>query len=115
MPDEIHWRLRCGVLVAVAEESPPEPPTAPQRPPLTGPEFARMIACPTCHARVDQMCQTTTGRHREPHASRLVARRCSCGEVLAPGKKVCALCRAEARRINGRNGMRATRARRRAA
>ncbi|WP_425490171.1 zinc finger domain-containing protein [Nocardioides soli] len=83
-------------------------------PGLTPADVAKMIACPTCRARVDQMCRTTTGRTRSPHPTRLVIKRCPCGEPINPGRKVCDDCRAEARRINGRNGMRATRARRQA-
>lgn len=82
------------------------------------PSFQRdhlYLACPTCHARIDQLCRTRTGHHRTPHTSRLVPKRCGCGETIGFNRKLCDTCRDDARRENGRRGMQATRARRRAA
>ena len=78
-------------------------------------DVGMLIACPTCHARVDQLCRTRTGRHRSPHLNRLVVKRCGCGERLGYNRKLCDGCRDGARRENARIGMRNTRARRRAA
>jgi hypothetical protein len=83
-------------------------------PTLTPADVAQMIACPVCRARVDRMCQTTTGRTRSPHPARLIIKRCPCGSPINAGRKVCNECRDEARRVNARIGMRNTRARRRA-
>lgn len=102
----LRWEARGLVLVGrEVEES-----VAIEPRPVAG-----LIACPTCHAHMDDLCRTTTGRHRQPHASRLVAKRCGCGEALEHHKKLCDGCRAAARRENARIGMRNTRARRRAA
>lgn len=98
-----------GELTPAGSMPAPEP-----LPTLTPADVAKMIACPVCLARVDQMCRTTTGRHRAPHPARLVIKRCPCGEPIKAGRKVCDDCRAEARRVNARIGMRNTRARRRA-
>lgn len=107
--DEFEWVPRKGILVAV--------PIAAPRSERTETDVERaigdLIACPTCHAKVSELCKTRTGRHRQEHASRLVPRRCHCGGAVGPGKKMCDLCRAEARRENGRIGMQNTRARRR--
>lgn len=104
LPEGRWMRNTWGVLVFVEIEPPPEPIT----------DQARLRACPTCHAHISELCRTRTGRHREAHASRLVTKQCVCGAPLDWRRKMCDTCRAEARRINGRNGMRNTRARRRA-
>lgn len=84
-------------------------------PPKPRIDFTQMIACPVCRVRVTEMCRTTTGRTRADHVTRILPRRCTCGDVLQVGKKLCNRCRAQARRENGRRGMRNTRARRKAA
>jgi hypothetical protein len=110
---DVEWVQRGMTKVAIPGVESAEPTKETRE--LTPRDVARMIACPTCHARVDQMCHTATGHHREPHATRLIPKRCPCGELVEAGKKVCEDCRALARRENGRRGMQATRARRRAA
>lgn len=64
-------------------------------------QAAALIACPTCRTTLDRHCQTGTGRHRVDHGTRLVERRCPCGERLQYGKKMCEPCRLEARRHRG--------------
>lgn len=99
------WRRRGLILVPV---KPPEPENAPEPPYVV----SELIACPDCFARIWEHCKTSTGRHRYPHAVRLVPRRCACGRAVGDRKKLCPECRADARRINGRRGMQATRQRR---
>lgn len=78
--DQITWRPRGGVLVAV-EPPPPESAAleaAPQRP-----RAIDMTACPTCHCKAGERCRTASGNPaRRAHSTRLVARFCACGEVL---------------------------------
>lgn len=38
-----------------------------------------LIACPTCGARVDESCRTTTHHRRTPHVDRLTPQLCPCG------------------------------------
>lgn len=99
------WVHRRGILVWQHQEWEPPGPA----------EFMdELIACPTCRARLTQHCRTFSGRHRKPHGTRLVSRRCGCGEVLRYGRQRCDECRDDARRANARVSMRNTRARRRA-
>lgn len=54
-----------------------------------------LIACPTCHARLDESCRTPSGHTTTEHGSRLAGRRCPCGMALAPRRRLCDLCRDE--------------------
>lgn len=92
MPDEIQWEQRDGVLVAT---TPPPLPPAPTQTPRTTHD---LVACPTCHARVDERCRSATGTPRSPHVNRLVSRLCLCGAPLEPRKQLCEWCRRDARK-----------------
>lgn len=70
-----------------------------------------VIACPTCQARADQMCRTTTGRTTTPHGGRLIPRCCPCGAAVTGKRWLCDPCRAEVTRESNR----ASRQRRQAA
>jgi hypothetical protein len=106
--EQITWRRRGLVQVAAPATEPP-------------PSLARtihdLIACPTCHARVDERCKSATGTPRSPHVNRLVPRRCPCGASLEDRKQMCEQCRREARRETyaDRERRTPTRQRRRAA
>lgn len=69
-----------------------------------------LIACPTCHARVDETCKTATGRITTPHGSRLTPRLCGCGVVLAKQKRLCSPCAEESSRVSKRDYLRRKRA-----
>jgi hypothetical protein len=56
-----------------------------------------LIACPTCHARMDEHCKRKSGRQNE-HSTRLVKRVCVCGGPVRPREPMCGWCRAEAER-----------------
>lgn len=51
-----------------------------------------LIACPTCHCRADETCRTRKGLRTNDHANRLIARRCPCGENVAPRCRYCRDC-----------------------
>lgn len=51
-----------------------------------------LIACPACHARMDEPCKT---KKRTNHATRLVKRVCSCGDPVRQNEPMCPTCRAE--------------------
>lgn len=91
------WERRGLVQVAVAATNHPAPTGDPQRQAVTAAEVARMIACPTCGARVHQACRTATGNATE-HVARLIPRRCLCGDVVEGSRRYCEACRASARR-----------------
>ena len=65
-------------------------------------DLSELLACPTCHARVDQTCRTKSGHRTTPHGNRIVPRQCKCGRALAPRKRFCDECRAETRRSTKR-------------
>lgn len=91
MAEEIAWRHQGLVLVKYEPEPAPDPePPAPIR-------VHDLIACPTCHARVDERCRSATGTPRVPHVNRLAPQLCPCGELLAWKKQLCEECRREAR------------------
>ena len=50
-----------------------------------------LIACPTCHARVDQPCRSASG-HTTTHSNRLAPRLCPCGMTLKPRRTLCDWC-----------------------
>lgn len=78
-----HWETVRGVQRWVADD-----PMAPAV--ITG-----LIACPSCHARIDETCKTATGRVTTPHTVRLVPRLCPCGAGLpAPKRRMCDECSA---------------------
>lgn len=70
-----------------------------------------LIACPTCHARVDETCRTKRGNRTTPHGSRITPRLCPCGKSLQPQRRMCSPCVKETSLANKR----AWNARRRAA
>jgi hypothetical protein len=86
-------------------------------PTLKRDDLHRLVACPTCHARVDETCRSDGTRadgarpRRTPHLSRLAPRLCACGARLEWKRKVCDWCRDEANRANKRDYMRRLRAR----
>lgn len=55
--------------------------------------FVDLIACPACRAKVTDSCRTDSGGPRSPHVNRLVSRRCPCGSLLEPFKRLCLTCR----------------------
>lgn len=59
-----------------------------------------LIACPTCRARLDEMCRTSSGAGRASHSTRLVPRLCSCGSLLKPYRRLCDECGAESSRAS---------------
>lgn len=73
-----------------------------------------LIACPTCHAKVDQTCRTKNGHTTTPHMSRLTPRLCKCGALLRSKARYCPPCRREVNLANKRDYLRRLRARRRA-
>lgn len=55
-----------------------------------------LIACPTCHAHMDERCKGWDGRPlSRSHGSRLVKRVCSCGMPVRFREPMCGFCRAE--------------------
>lgn len=76
-------------------------------------DVALLIACPTCHAKVTEICRTRSGRRTTPHDSRLAPRLCCCGTLLAPRARYCEPCRDEANRASKRESQRRIRAARR--
>lgn len=101
------WVPVRGILRWVPSDS----ERAPEATPGPAPEPARhlfdpmrLIACPTCRARLAEPCRTTSGTTRTAHAARLVARVCKCGEKpYAPSARYCTTCRDAARRITWNN------------
>jgi hypothetical protein len=79
------WVLRGAIRVWV--ENPRVQMTADFRP-------HDFIACPTCHARMDEKCQRRNGKESS-HSSRLVRRVCACGASVRPREPMCGFCRAE--------------------
>ena len=61
-----------------------------------------VIACPTCHARADQMCRTASGHTTTPHGGRLIPRCCPCGAQVKGRRWLCDPCRSEATRQSNR-------------
>jgi hypothetical protein len=78
------WVLRGAIRVWV--ENPRVQMTADFRP-------HDFIACPTCHARMDERC--TGNKRNRDHSSRLVKRVCPCGNSLRANEPMCGICRAE--------------------
>ena len=77
-----HWENVRGVQRWVPGETTPVV--------ITG-----LIACPSCHARIDETCKTTSGHVTTPHTVRLVPRKCPCGADLpAPKRRMCDECSA---------------------
>lgn len=60
-------------------------------------DVSKLIACPTCHAKVTERCKSAGGIGRSPHVNRLAPRLCPCGELLGGRKQLCEWCRREAR------------------
>lgn len=60
---------------------------------MTALDMQKLIACPTCHAKVTESCRSQTGHRTTPHGSRLVPRLCVCGSLLAPRRRYCNGCR----------------------
>lgn len=83
------WRTRGLVRVWV-----------PSTPPRRKVDLSSLIACPTCHARIDQSCRTRSGHTTVEHANRLVRRKCPCGSELEGQRRYCDDCRDEANRMN---------------
>lgn len=77
-------------MIRIWEPAPPAPAV------LRTPSYAPhdLIACPTCHARMDEFC-TRPGSKRHSHDARLVKRVCSCGGPVRTREPICGLCRAE--------------------
>lgn len=88
-PVEVVWVTRGGIKVATNGRSSPPPP------PPKWETLHDLIACPTCFARVDETCRTKSGNVTKPHGSRLVSRRCSCGNAVAPQCSYCSFCARE--------------------
>lgn len=86
------WVTRRGG-VKVFVETPERPRTL---------DLTRLIACPTCHAKVTETCRTSGGNPTAPHGSRLAPRLCPCGALLEPKKQLCEHCRVESRRLSWR-------------
>ena len=63
-------------------------------------DLSTLIACPTCHARIDQSCRTRSGHTTAEHANRLVRRKCACGSELAGQRRYCDDCRDERNRLH---------------
>ena len=83
-----YWTTRPGSLgvqvwVSTAPERPPMPPER---------DVSKLIACPTCHAHVDQSCKTRTGHTTTLHKSRLTPRLCRCGASLDWRRRNCDAC-----------------------
>jgi hypothetical protein len=74
-----------------------------------------LIACPTCHARMDELCRTSGGYTRRPHTNRLVRKVCPCGATLGYHKGLCEPCLRRNLRYRKRIQQRRRLARRRAA
>lgn len=70
-----------------------------------------LVACVTCHARVDEACRTSTGRRRRPHDLRVAPHLCPCGRRRGgPGRQLCDGCRDRLNRESKRDYMRRVRA-----
>jgi hypothetical protein len=70
-----------------------------------------LIACPTCHARLDESCRTPSGHTTTAHGSRLASRRCPCGAALGYRRSLCDDCRDERLRASKRAYLRRRRRR----
>lgn len=68
------------------------------------------VACPTCMARLWEVCHTESGRLVEQHARRLGPRQCRCGAAVTPKRTYCDDCRRVARRTARLKWARASRA-----
>lgn len=86
--------IRRGMVVVWQQNPKAEVEPDEQRPTYNPSE---LIACPTCHARMDESCEKRDGSvRRRSHGSRLVKRVCSCGGPVRPREPMCGFCRAEA-------------------
>ena len=85
------WTKRGHIVVWVPDAPPPRKV-----------DLSTLIACPTCHARVDQTCRTRSGHTTTAHANRLVRRKCGCGGELEGKRRYCDDCRDERNRVNKR-------------
>lgn len=86
----LQWIQRGPIKVAVEVPDEPPPVAAPEPEPR---RIHDLIACPTCHARVDETCRTRSGHTTTPHSSRLAPRLCPCGSQLAARRRYCDPCR----------------------
>lgn len=84
------WRPVKGVLRWF-------PGVRPQTVPRRKVDIHDFIACPTCGARADQRCRTTTGNSSANHQARVIGVRCRCGQPVTPYKQYCEPCRILAR------------------
>lgn len=85
-----------GVLVFVEI---PEPAPAPKPVKVN---VALLVACPKCGVKVTQACRTAAGKTTNPHAARLVERRCDCGTPVGAYKQLCEPCRRRSRAASQR-------------
>ena len=108
-PDILAWGewRRVGLVLRWVPGAPP--PVTPAV------NVTSLLACPTCHAKVGQTCRTCTGHATTMHGSRLTARLCRCGAVLAPRRRYCDPCRDAALQEAKNASARRRRAERRAA
>lgn len=90
MPDDtdLEWVTVDGIKVAR-----PQLRAAPEEPAV---DYDKLIACPTCHARATQSCRTRSGHTCSDHDTRLIRRRCRCGEHVKAKARYCDSCGARA-------------------
>jgi hypothetical protein len=58
----------------------------------------KLVACPTCGAKVGQSCRTKNGNRAGSHKDRLTPRLCECGSVATPNCTMCDPCREQSRK-----------------
>lgn len=80
--------------------------TAASEPPPKIYDLSKLIACPTCRAKVTETCRTKNGRRTTPHGSRLAPRLCICGALLGNKRRLCDDCRDESIRLSKRDHLR---------
>jgi hypothetical protein len=94
------WRS-VGGIQRWAADNPPDPQPI---------DLHALIACPTCRARVDECCRTTSGHTTAEHGSRLVSRRCPCGERPGWNRMYCEPCAKRSEMKSKRDHLRRLRA-----
>jgi hypothetical protein len=100
------WRLRNTIMVAM-----PYPLPEPEIEPPRMIDVHELIACATCHARVDESCKTINGQRRRSHPLRFAPHLCPCGESRGgTGRQLCEKCARESELRSKREYMRRVRA-----
>src|SRR5690349_21088730 len=106
---DVEWVTVRGIKRARPIQRAPQPTIEPAS------ALADLIACPTCHAKITEVCRTPSGHSTDEHDTRIVSRRCGCGDPIPPRCKYCPTCRAKRDQASKNEHNRLLRAARRAA